>query len=173
MVLARNPGKTENRYGKPLIGAAGSMENDILSWADFRRVDVYCTNLVKCWTPNDREPYEREIENCRHHLVKEIGIVKPKVIIATGQPTIRFFVPYLVDKSLAPAVSGTVAGIRGVPFHVHIGDLRIVVVPTYHPSYISRLQYVTKRDAKKNIFNPKLVALSDTLLAKRITRHGP
>ena len=145
MYIARNPGRTEDRYGKPLIGTAGNMASDLLAMAGMQRETVFLTNTVKCYTPSDRPPYESEIESCREYLEEEILEVKPKVIIATGRECIAAFAPYLTDeyKDIETAVRGPVKDIRGIPFRVNIKGFKTVVVPTFHPSFVSRMQHIT------------------------------
>lgn len=174
MYIARNPGRDEDKQGRPLVGTAGSMAMWLLYQNGFKREEVYLTNVVKCWTPGDRTPYEREIESCRLYLVEEIQIVRPRIIVASGREAISFFAPYLEGKykAIEASARGPVGGIRGIPFSVKINDFTCIVVGTYHPSFVSRTQHITKKDAKKKLFNGKPIALADIALAKEILENG-
>lgn len=175
MVIARNPGKVEDKYGRPLIATAGETELWALNRGTGRnRENVYLTNAVKCYTPNDKPPNPIELENCREYLVDEIDAVHPRVIIATGREAVSWFAPYLANEytNIKTAVLGPVSDIRGIPFRVQIRGNRYIVVPTFHPSFVSRTQHITKKNAKKKIYNAKPVAIRDHAIAKEILNHG-
>ena len=174
MYIARNPGRVEDKHGRPLIGDAGSMAIWSLCQNGWRREDVYLTNVVKCWTPGDRPPYAKELEKCHNYLVAEILACRPRVVIAAGGEAVSAFAEHIVPEyeNVLPSVRGPISGIRGCPFRAKIGEHEFIVVGTFHPSYVSRLQHITKKDAKRGLFNAKPVALADVALAKEILKNG-
>ena len=174
MYIARNPGRVEDKHGRPLIGDAGSMAIWSLCQNGFRREDVYLTNVVKCWTPGDRPPYAKELEKCHEYLVAEILACRPRVVIAAGGEAVSAFAEHIIPEyeSVLPSVRGPISSIRGCPFRAKIGEHRFIVVGTFHPSFVSRTQHITKKDAKRKLFNAKPVALADVALAKEILKDG-
>ena len=86
-VCGEAPGKTEDSKGIPFIGYSGSILNKYLKTAGLSRKDVFISNAVKCFPPKRKgsaKPTNDEIKNCNKWLVKEIGIVNPKIILAFG-----------------------------------------------------------------------------------------
>ena len=88
------------------------------------RPDVYITNVVKCRPPQNRNPFEKEIESCFPILKKQIEIVDPKLIITLGN---------FAAKSLIPDLPG-ITRIHGKVFQYKNWGM----LPTFHPSYLLR-----------------------------------
>ena len=91
MFIGQAPGKTEDKLGKPFVGASGNYLRRAIQFKDY-----YITNVVKCYPPSDRVPFEDEIETCVNlWLSKEIKFIKPKRIILIGQvaKNLRIFYP--------------------------------------------------------------------------------
>lgn len=86
IVVGRNPGRTEDEVNAPFMGAAGRKLNDWLSSAGLSREwDTIITNLVKCYTTDNRPPTKAEIDTCKGlHLVRELTIFKPQLVIGFG-----------------------------------------------------------------------------------------
>jgi len=81
MVIGRNPGDTEDEYGRLFIGRAGKRLDKALWWMGLKRWDVYITNLIKCFTERNRPPELGEIFSCSQWLKMEIAILQPKLIL--------------------------------------------------------------------------------------------
>jgi len=77
-------GRSEDLQGKPFVGTAGQILSEALEYAGLKRVDIYITNVVKCRPPNNRQPLKEEQDACREHLLKELEIIRPKVICILG-----------------------------------------------------------------------------------------
>jgi DNA polymerase len=85
LVLGRNPGYTEDRRGFPFVGPAGRMLDEWLLHAGLRRgQDVIVTNLVKCLSPQNREPEQPEVDACMPWLKLELQLFKPQLVIGLG-----------------------------------------------------------------------------------------
>jgi DNA polymerase len=78
------PGRNEDQKGEPFVGIAGQRLSLALQEVGVSREAVYITNVVKCRPPNNRVPTISERNTCRDYLLKEISIIKPKIICILG-----------------------------------------------------------------------------------------
>jgi DNA polymerase len=85
MFVGEAPGKSEDEKGRPFVGAAGRILDDLLKKAGIDRSQVFITNVVKCRPPNNRVPEDDEVAACRPYLDRQIALVKPKVICVLGR----------------------------------------------------------------------------------------
>ncbi|MDP8886216.1 MAG: uracil-DNA glycosylase [Thermoproteota archaeon] len=85
MFIGEAPGRSEDEKGKPFVGAAGRILDDLLKKAGIERSQVFITNIVKCRPPNNRVPEEDEEIACRPYLDRQIALIKPKVICILGR----------------------------------------------------------------------------------------
>ncbi len=90
MLVGEAPGRYEDEQGKPFVGKAGKLLDEMLLEIGLSRQDLYITNVVKCRPPGNRVPTEDEIKACGRFLLREIEILKPKVIVALGATASRF-----------------------------------------------------------------------------------
>lgn len=85
MVVGQNPGWDEMRLKEPFVGASGKVfEKEIRDVVGIDRSMLYISNVVRCYTPQNRKPTDLELENCRFILDREIEILQPRIIIALG-----------------------------------------------------------------------------------------
>ncbi len=125
LFVGEGPGRDEDLQGEPFVGRAGQLLTDIITKGmKLRREDVYIANVVKCRPPQNRDPEPDEVASCEPFLVRQIELVKPRVVIALG----RFAVQTLL-RSAEP-----VSRLRG-KWHDYRG---IRLMPTYHPAYLLR-----------------------------------
>ena len=85
MVIGEAPGRSEDEKGRPFVGAAGRILDELLKKAGIERSEVFITNIVKCRPPNNRVPKEDELTACRPYLDRQIALIKPKVICILGR----------------------------------------------------------------------------------------
>jgi len=86
ILVGEAPGIEEDSKGVPFIGKAGKLLDKILSAIKMNRFNgVFILNVLKCKTPNNRDPLPSEVEKCRPYLQKQINIIKPKLIVALGK----------------------------------------------------------------------------------------
>lgn len=85
MLIGQNPGAEEARLGRPFVGRAGKYLDRVLKANDIRRESLFITSVVKCRTPENRKPTNKEIEDCLPFLVKQIRRIKPEVIVLMGE----------------------------------------------------------------------------------------
>ncbi|MGH9568573.1 MAG: uracil-DNA glycosylase, partial [Candidatus Angelobacter sp.] len=103
MFVGEGPGADEDAQGEPFVGRAGQLLNNMISAMGLRREDVYIANVVKCRPPNNRTPERDECDTCSPFLMRQIEVVKPKVIVALGA---------VAAKNLL-AVNDSMANLRG------------------------------------------------------------
>lgn len=124
MFIGEAPGEEEDLQGRPFVGAAGDLLNNLLNKMGLPREKVYIANLVKSRPPGNRDPEAEEIAACLPFLHKQIQAIRPKVIVALG----RLAAQALLDTRIP------LTRIRGTWQKYH----RIPVMPTFHPSYLLR-----------------------------------
>jgi len=93
--IGEAPGKSEDKTGKPFVGAAGKFLDEMLGYIDLKREDIYITNIVKYRPPNNRDPLPTEKAACREWLLDEIKIISPKLIVFLGRHAMNNFFPDL------------------------------------------------------------------------------
>ena len=86
LIVGEAPNEYEDEKGRPFVGKAGKLLDKILNAIGLSRTEnVYLTNVLKCKTPSNRDPLLSEINNCNSYLLKQIEIIKPKIIVALGK----------------------------------------------------------------------------------------
>jgi uracil-DNA glycosylase family 4 len=125
MFVGEAPGADEDAKGEPFVGRAGQLLTKIIEAIELRREDVYIANVIKCRPPGNRNPEPAEVEQCSPFLLRQIEVVKPKVIVALGT-----FAAHMLLGSDAP-----ISRLRG---RVHDFRNGIKLVPTFHPAYLLR-----------------------------------
>ena len=125
LLVGEAPGAEEDRLGEPFVGQAGKLlDNMLAAIALSRGRNVYIANVLKCRPPGNRNPEADEVEKCTPYLLRQIGLVKPKLIVAMG----RFAAQTLLG------TDATIASMRG-KVHRYAG---LPLVVTYHPAYLLR-----------------------------------
>ena len=125
MFVGEGPGRDEDLKGEPFVGRAGQLLTDIITKGmGMKREDVYIANVIKCRPPDNRNPETDEIESCEPFLVRQIELIKPRVLIGLG----KFAVQTLL-KTKVPIMK-----LRG-GWHDYHG---IKFMPTLHPAYLLR-----------------------------------
>lgn len=85
MFVGEAPGRFEDEKGRPFVGAAGKILDEMLSKAGLQRSQVFITNVVKCRPPNNRVPEADEATACRPYLDRQIALISPKIICILGR----------------------------------------------------------------------------------------
>jgi len=124
MCVGEAPGATEDETGRPFVGAAGQLLTKILAAIDLPREQVYICNVLKHRPPGNRNPLPEEVTACSPYLIRQIELIKPKVILALG----TFAAQTLLNtKTPIGKLRGSVHEYHGVP-----------LVVTYHPAALLR-----------------------------------
>jgi len=119
------PGENEDKQGIPFCGRSGNLLTDIIvKGMKMRREDVYICNVIKCRPPGNRDPLPAEKDACEPYLIRQLELVKPKVICALGGHA---------AKTLLKSDEST-GRLRGKWHFYHGIPLRV----TYHPAYLLR-----------------------------------
>ncbi|MGI8622863.1 MAG: uracil-DNA glycosylase [Solirubrobacteraceae bacterium] len=84
LLVADAPGADEDALGLALVGQAGRLLDRLLAEAGFARADVFVTSVVKCRPSGGRDQSPTEVANCSAHLVTQVELVRPVVVIALG-----------------------------------------------------------------------------------------
>ena len=124
MCVGEAPGATEDETGRPFVGAAGQLLTKILGAIDLKREDVFICNVLKHRPPGNRNPRPEEVTACGPYLIRQIELIRPKVILALG----TFAAQTLLDTKLS------IGKLRG---HVH-RYYGVPLVVTYHPAALLR-----------------------------------
>ena len=85
MFIGEGPGEQEDRTGRPFVGRAGQLLDDMLAMIDLKREKVFIGNMVKCRPPQNRDPLNIEQEACSQWLETQIRLIQPKIIICLGR----------------------------------------------------------------------------------------
>jgi uracil-DNA glycosylase family 4 len=124
MCVGEAPGASEDETGHPFVGQAGALLTKILAAIDLTRDQVFITNVLKHRPPGNRNPQPDEVAACSPYLVRQIQLVRPKVILALG----TFAAQTLLDtKTPIGKLRGAVHRYYGIP-----------LIVTYHPAALLR-----------------------------------
>jgi len=124
MLVGEAPGYYEDAQGEPFVGKAGQLLTKIIESIGMKRGDVYIANILKCRPPDNRNPSANEIVMCSPHLIRQIEIIRPKIICALG----TFAAQTLLD------TKDTIGKLRGRFFEYQSTKF----LATYHPAYLLR-----------------------------------
>ena len=124
MFIGEAPGADEDEQGVPFIGRAGQLLTKIIESIGYKREDVAIGNINRCRPPGNRAPTLVEAHTCRPFLLREIAVIKPKVIVVLGNTALH---------NLLDTKTG-ITKVRG-QFQDYFG---VKVMPTFHPAYLLR-----------------------------------
>lgn len=130
MLVGEAPGETEDKTGIPMTGPSGKYFLAQLGQNGITTADCFITNVCLCRPPDNRTPYEREVDACSQWLALQINAVDPKVILAIGKVAAHKLIPDLDPKLKSSDIEGreyTPPWLRGR-----------IVIPIIHPSAILR-----------------------------------
>lgn len=85
MFIGEGPGEQEDRTGRPFVGRAGQLLDDMLAMIDLKREKVFIGNMVKCRPPQNRDPLNIEQEACIGYLRNQVALIRPKIIVCLGR----------------------------------------------------------------------------------------
>jgi uracil-DNA glycosylase len=122
--IGEAPGADEDAQGRPFVGRAGQLLNKIIEAIGMRREDVFIGNVNRCRPPGNRTPTLPEAHTCKPFLLREISVVRPKIIVVLGNTATQ----NLLDTKVG------ITKLRG-EFQEYYG---VKVMPTFHPAYLLR-----------------------------------
>jgi DNA polymerase len=119
MLVGEAPGASEDKQGRPFVGRAGKLLEQLLAEAGLRREDVYITNVVKARPPGNRDPRAGEVAHHMPWLERELELVRPRLVVPLGRHALRHFAPDV-----------KISDVHGRPLRA--GDRELF--PLYHPA---------------------------------------
>lgn len=119
MFIGEGPGFFENEQGRPFVGQAGKLLEDLLENNGLNREQVFITNVVKCRPPGNRDPLPVELTACGDFLDRQIAVIDPRVIVTLGRYSMAKFLPGV-----------KISEIHGQSAWIH----NRLIVPMYHPA---------------------------------------
>ena len=131
MFIGEGPGEQEDLQGKPFVGRAGQLLTKILESVDINRhQDTFIANIVKCRPPKNRDPLPDEVMACKDYLIRQIQLVKPRLLVLLGNPSLKSIL----------GKEHSITKVRGKWFRqcVDYMDEDLYIMPMFHPSYLLR-----------------------------------
>ncbi len=122
--IGEGPGQEEDKQGLPFVGRAGELLTKMIEAIGLTRDEVFICNIVKCRPPGNRNPMPDEAAQCRPYLMRQLEVLRPKVIVALGG---------VAAQNLLETKDG-IGKLRG-RFYPYRGA---TLMPTYHPAYVLR-----------------------------------
>jgi uracil-DNA glycosylase family 4 len=93
MVVGEAPGASEDEQGRPFIGRAGRLLDELLEVAGLKREDVFITNVLKARPPNNRDPKADEVAHSMPWLEAQLALVRPRLLVPLGRHALAHFAP--------------------------------------------------------------------------------
>ena len=121
MLVGEAPGKNEDLQGKPFVGAAGHLLDELMASIGITREEAYIANVLKCRPPGNRDPQQDEIDSCKGYLREQIRMVHPEVVVTLGNFATKLLVPTEVG----------ITRMRGQAIDWWLGA---TLIPTFHPA---------------------------------------
>jgi len=118
------PGADEDEQGEPFVGKAGQLLTKMIEAMGYARGDVYICNVLKCRPPGNRNPEPDEVAACEPFLKKQLGAIRPRMIVALGKFAVQCL---LRDDAPISRLRGNFRTYEGIP-----------LMPTFHPAYLLR-----------------------------------
>ncbi len=153
--VGEGPGQNEDQQGRPFVGAAGGLLEELLARVGWRRDDVFITNVVKCRPPGNRDPEPDEIAACAGFLRRQLAALDPAVIVTLGRYSLGTFMP----GAKISAAHGTTR-----PVDPATGAPAAVAFAMYHPAAAFR------QAALKETLVADMANLPQVLLEARAAR---
>lgn len=128
MLIGEAPGYHEDKQGRPFVGRAGKILDELIASIGFTRQDIFITNILKCRPPNNRNPDSSEIRQCTEYLDRQIDIIQPKILAPLG----KYACQYLFEKF--GLCFDSISKIHGKIFKKVTLRGTIYLLPLYHPA---------------------------------------
>lgn len=121
--IGEAPGKKEDETGLPFVGAAGKFLGTLLEAIGLNREEVYITNIVKYRPPDNRDPLPEEKKAFWPYLVRQIEVIKPKLVVTLGRHSMEYFLP-----------NQKIGAVHGEPKLIELGNRKQLIMPLFHPA---------------------------------------
>jgi DNA polymerase len=155
--VGEGPGYNEDREGRPFVGQAGGLLNELLKAIGWRREEVFITNVVKCRPPGNRDPEPAEIAACAPYLKRQLAVLDPAVVVTLGRHSLGTFMP-------GARISSTHGTTR--PADPETGATDATTYAMYHPAAALR------QGTLKETMLTDMAGLPEVLIQARQRRAG-
>lgn len=91
--IGEAPGWYEDQQGRPFVGPAGKLLDELLASVGMKREDVYICNVLKCRPPSNRDPLPAEVNTCQKWLDRQVEVIGPKIVVTLGRYSMARFFP--------------------------------------------------------------------------------
>lgn len=147
MLVGEAPGFYEDQQGRPFVGPAGQLLDELLKAAGYSRSDVYITNVIKHRPPGNRDPEPDELEACDGFLRAQIAAIQPRVIVTLGRYSLAKFIPNVRSMRDVHGKTFTHDGLLVCAMYhpaaaLHQGSLRAVIEQDFRtlPAIVARAE---------------------------------
>jgi DNA polymerase len=130
LFVGEAPGQEEDEQGKPFVGSAGTILETMLEDI-FNSGDYYVTNILKCRPPNNRQPKQEEIDQCKDYLEREIYVLRPDYIVPLGNIATKTIFKMF---GLMPESITKIHGNCYIKNQLLQSGSQNKIVPMYHPA---------------------------------------
>lgn len=151
MFIGQCPGYNEDQTGRPFVGKAGALLNNLMRIANIDRDTVFITNIVKCRPPDNRDPTADEVRACEPYLEGQIKLINPRIIVTLG----RFATNHFIKNASISKIHGKAVTARGR-----------IIFPLYHPAAALRSEPVAEVLEKDFLKIPTLLNKSNNEFEK-------
>lgn len=121
--IGEAPGKKEDETGLPFVGVAGKFLSEMLASIGLKRENVYITNIVKYRPPENRDPSPQEKKAFWPYLVRQLDVIKPKLVVTLGRHSMEYFLP-----------NQKISAVHGEAKRIQFGERTQVIMPLFHPA---------------------------------------
>jgi len=136
MFVGEAPGAEEDRQGKPFVGRAGKLLDDLLGEIGMeRKRDAFICNVLKSRPPGNRDPQPEEIDACKPYLMRQIQLIQPRVICTLGN---------FATKLITQSPTG-ITRCCGRPQEREVAGLPVTIYPLFHPAAALRTPAVLQQ----------------------------
>ncbi len=134
--VGEGPGMNEDRVGRPFVGRAGDLLVRFLGTIDWKREDVFITNVVKCRPPDNRDPEPDEIAACQPYLQRQLAVIDPALVVTLGRHSMARYIP-----------GARISQVHGTshPIDPETGASSAMVYAMYHPAAALRSSDVERQ----------------------------
>lgn len=132
--LGEAPGYWEDQKGRPFVGVAGKLLDELIESIGLKRAEVYISNVVRFRPPENRDPTPEELEAFRPYVDQEIEIINPKIIVTLGRFSMNKFLP-----------DARISKVHGQVKKITWNGQAIIVIPMYHPAAALRADEIMKQ----------------------------
>lgn len=130
MFIGEAPGAAEAASGRPFVGRAGRLLDDLLASIGLEREQVYITNIVKDRPPDNRDPRKAEITRYAPFLERQIAVLQPDVIVTLG----RFAMNFILKTYDKPQLGKRIGELQGQSISLKEEYGTVTLIPLYHPA---------------------------------------